>query len=949
MKSDGKVVISTALDNKGLEKGLGSVAGSLGGLAKTVAKTTAVITTAFATAAIAVTKMATDAYAEYEQLVGGVETLFKASADKVMAYAEDAFYTVGISANEYMATVTSFSASLISSLGGDTDKAADVANTALVDMADNANKMGSTLESVKTAYQGFAKQQYQLLDNLKLGYGGTKTEMERLLKDAEAFSGVKYDINNLGDVYEAIHQIQVKLDIAGTTAKEAEKTITGSANMTKAAWKNVLTAIAGGGDLDKAINNLVYSISKYFENIVPVVERSLAGIGELIEKIAPQLVQTVATALIKAIPSLLNAVYQMIIGLAKGIYEGIVALFAGGSATGDISAQLNNVAESAGTAADAERDLADGITEASKAAKKSLAGFDELNILHNDTGDATETAGSAAGVSVNTPVVPSAGEIESAADSTGSALSALREQIKRLSQWTGFTELFENLKAGIEKIDFSAIKTNFAQVFNDLEPIAQASFDGVGTISKSFNKNVGKILGGIASIAGKEIEIATGGVVKFLESEKETISKWITETSQKIATGFDNLSFSADLIFGSFWTALDTNQIEIETSISGLLTSFSDMGMTVGTIFSDMWLGITDGFAAWTEEHKADIEAFFNGIIELGTSFSDTISQIIGDLFGSVMEWWNTDGKEIWDGIVACVGDIMDWVLKLWNESIQPVVQHVMDVAKELWDEHLKPLWDSILELVTSVGDFLLTLWDTILKPVIDWIVDIFGPWFKNVFQGVSDFVGDAIGLVIDAIRNVVKVFKNILNFITCIFKGDWEGAWESIKQFFCDIWDGVWDAIRGVINLVIDAINTLWSGLYNTIRVVVNGIGDIASTIGDLFGQDWGFSIPEDPPKIPRLAQGAVLPPNKPFMAVVGDQKHGTNIEAPLATIQEAVANVMQDQISATLAAAEAIIARQDKILEAIENIEVGDTTIGEAAKRYSRKQAIVCGGAYW
>lgn len=221
--ADGSVVISTALDNKGIEKGVKALKGTLGGLTKVTAKVSASIVAAFGTAAVAITKQASDAYADYEQLVGGVETLFKGGAEKVKGYAEDAFYRAGVSANKYMETVTSFSASLISALGGDTAKAADVADMAMVDMADNANKMGSAVESIQSAYQGFAKQNYTMLDNLKLGYGGTKTEMERLLTDAQAISGIKYDINNLSDVYSAIHEIQKKLGIAGATDRKRKR------------------------------------------------------------------------------------------------------------------------------------------------------------------------------------------------------------------------------------------------------------------------------------------------------------------------------------------------------------------------------------------------------------------------------------------------------------------------------------------------------------------------------------------------------------------------------------------------------------------------------------------------------------------------------------------------------------------------------------------------------
>ena len=397
---DGSIILTTKVDQKGLKSDLKS-------MTSIVTKSFAVIGAAAATATVAITKMAVSAYADYEQLVGGVETLFKGSAQKFIDYANDAFYTAGVSANEYMKQVTSFSASLIRSTAGDTDKAADIANMALIDISDNVNKMGSSMESVTLAYQGFAKQQYMLLDNLKLGYGGTKTEMERLLKDAQALTGVKYDINNLADVYSAIHAIQEELGITGTTAKEAEKTITGSANMMKAAWQNVLSAIAGGGDLDRAINNLVYSIQKYFENIVPVVERSLVGIGRLIEQVAPMLVQNVASALIQSIPNLVNAVYQMIVGLARGIWQGIKALFTGGSGsvTASIKTGIGSISSSADTASDSVSGIGDAAKGAGKAAKKagqeakkSLAAFDDLQIVsEKDTSGAGGAGGGGAG------------------------------------------------------------------------------------------------------------------------------------------------------------------------------------------------------------------------------------------------------------------------------------------------------------------------------------------------------------------------------------------------------------------------------------------------------------------------------------------------------------------------------------------------------------------------
>lgn len=209
-------------------------AGVLDGVFKSVGAAIGSAVIAAGALAVSLGKEAVSAYAEYEQLSGGVETLFKDSSDVVLAYAEEAYKTAGVSANEYLATVTGFSASLIQSLGGDTQAAADKANMALVDMSDNANKMGSDIESLKNAYQGFAKGNMTMLDNLKIGYGGTKEEMERLLADAEKFSGVKFDISSYADIVDAIHIIQTEMGITGTTAIEAEKTVSGSIGMLKA-------------------------------------------------------------------------------------------------------------------------------------------------------------------------------------------------------------------------------------------------------------------------------------------------------------------------------------------------------------------------------------------------------------------------------------------------------------------------------------------------------------------------------------------------------------------------------------------------------------------------------------------------------------------------------------------------------------------------------------------
>lgn len=319
------------------------------GVAK-VGKGLAIAGTAAATAVTALVSKSVGAFADYEQLTGGVETLFGAGGRSVEEYAQSvgksvsdiqgkydslisaqnvvlenankAYMTAGMSANEYMDTVTGFSASLISSLGGDTNKAADYANSALVDMSDNANKMGTDMESIKNAYQGFAKQNYTMLDNLKLGYGGTQEEMKRLLSDAEKLTGQRYDISSFADITQAIHAIQTQMDITGTTAKEASTTISGSWGSLKAAFQNVLVGLTTGGDMfDQSLDALINTAVTFGQNIIPAIKGALSGIGYLIEGLAPVIGETIPPLINDLAPTLANSAVSLISSLVNGLTQ----------------------------------------------------------------------------------------------------------------------------------------------------------------------------------------------------------------------------------------------------------------------------------------------------------------------------------------------------------------------------------------------------------------------------------------------------------------------------------------------------------------------------------------------------------------------------------------------------------------------------------------------------
>ena len=374
MQNKSSIVLNMNLNASGFARGIKSVIGSvknmnesmkdatnsaskmssvmkgIGSSAIKVGKGLAVAGAAAATAVTALVSKSVGAFADYEQLTGGVETLFGAGGRSVEEYAQSvgksvsdiqgkydslmsaqnvvlenankAYMTAGMSANEYMDTVTGFSASLISSLGGDTNKAADYANSALVDMSDNANKMGTDMESIKNAYQGFAKQNYTMLDNLKLGYGGTQEEMKRLLSDAEKLTGQRYDISSFADITQAIHAIQTQMDITGTTAKEASTTISGSWGSLKAAFQNVLVGLTTGGDMfDQSLDALINTAVTFGQNIIPAIKCALSGVGYLIEGLAPVIGETIPPLINDLAPTLANSAVSLISSLVNGLTQ----------------------------------------------------------------------------------------------------------------------------------------------------------------------------------------------------------------------------------------------------------------------------------------------------------------------------------------------------------------------------------------------------------------------------------------------------------------------------------------------------------------------------------------------------------------------------------------------------------------------------------------------------
>ncbi len=298
--------------------------------------------------------------------------------------------------------------------------------------------------------------------------------------------------------------------------------------------------------------------------------------------------------------------------------------------------------------------------------------------------------------------------------------------------------------------------------------------------------------------------------------------------------------------------------------IPNVTNAFSE---TFAPIFSDVMAVAFDEFALDFDFACQQIDKVTKDILQPAFEQAEIVAV---DVFDGIKKSWDEHGAGILEGFQEFKQSLRDIWNTLYDNIIKPVFDRIGGTVSWLWDKHLKPLWDNITDFVGSVGEFLLALWNTVLAPIVDFIVTTVGPVVSHVVGTIGDIVGTVIGVISDVIGGILKSLGGLLDFLTGVFTGDWEKAWSGIKQFFQGIWDGIWGIVKGVVNLIIDGINMLWGGIYSVVSGIINGLGGIAGAIGDLFGQDWHFSMPEEPPLIPKLAKGGIV--SSATTAVIGE-----------------------------------------------------------------------------
>ena len=767
--------------------------------------------------------------ASLQQSLGGIETLFKGSADKVKGYANEAYKTTGLSANAYMENVTGFSASLLQSLGGDTNKAAETANMAMIDMSDNANKMGTSMESIQMAYQGFAKQNYTMLDNLKLGYGGTKQEMQRLLADAEKLTGVKYDINNLSDVYNAIHAIQENLDITGTTAKEAASTFSGSFESMKAAAQNVLGKLALGENILPSLQALAETTSTFlFDNFLPMVGNIFSGLGlvltEGISQIASQLFGDAFG----------SAVYNQL-SRVTGIFQTFFDMIFGSLSKQDNIDILTMLGFSEG-AANQIVNIADNIRVTFE--NIGVVASNVASIIVDFIGDLLGIKDGEQGVNLIGIAFESiTGFIRDASESLNKftswlkdsplALDALKSAVVGItSAWAGYKAVMTVIK-GIE-----AIRNATLAITNGLM-LAQFVRTGALTAAEAANAAATMGASGAFSIFNAVLAANPIGLIVTAVAALVAALIWFftqTETGQQIWSSFVDWIKQAWQgiadFFVNLWSGISEGASTLWDGVVAAWTAYVETVKAVwgaiGTFFSDLWTGIQEfASVAWT-------------------AITSTVMAIVQPFIDGFMNIWNniSDGlTQIWEGIKMIFQGAWEFIKSIFLGAILIIIDLVTGNFNQLGAD-LSLIWEGIQNGISLIWEGIKTYFSGVVDVIVGYATGVFEN-FSNVLSTIWEFIKTATSmawewikstvsnLIIGLIQGAQNLWNNFVSFLSSL--------WENIKSTASAAWAGLKSLVLGFINGLVSGAQTAWNNMKQGVTNVVNSVTNIFKGLANI------------------------------------------------------------------------------------------------------------------
>lgn len=858
MAVDGSLNFDTKVNTSGFNRGTKSISGAMGSLKSQVVKLGTAIGVAFgASQLVKFGKQAIETASDLAEVQNVVDTAFGSMSNKMEDFANTAVETYGISKLTAKQTGSTFMA-MAKGMGIAQGNASDMALSLTGLSADMASFYNVEQDVASTALKSIFTGETETLKQ----FGIVMTEAN--LQAYALSQGITQSISSMSQA----EKVQLRYNYVMQQTSLAQ----GDFAKTQDSWANQ--------------TRILSERWKEFSGTV----------GTL-------LVNTLLPAV-----KLINNALSSLIEYANSAVTSLSKIFGWETETSNATKSVNKTtqetADNLKKSTSEQNNLTKAVNKTTKATKKQnkeiqngLASYDELNVMaqSNNTSDSTPSSSTSQGQGSVEPVstIYQQQSKNDKKDNPGKKLSNnLKTALKDLYKKSGLETFFGNIQKGIDKVNWGAIGDNFKNIFKNLKPIAITAFNGILSIGKSFLGALGSFIGGIISVFGKALQTVTGGIALWLENDKEKIIGFITVISDNLTSGFNNLSTFFQNIFGILGGSIDRMRGLMETSIANMLSGITNFVGSIGTVISEAFNIFSESLVDWTENDGATIGEFFDTIQSQISDVMNLIGTVFNDIGTIISDWWNGEegGAVIFQNICDMFTNIGTTLMNVYNKWIKPVWDFIVDVVMSAWENALKPVFSKIIKFFGKIANLISVLWNNYLSPIVNWLVDVFKPIFVNVFnaiKGVFDtvfsFIGDVVGGFIDAL-------SGLIDFITGVFTGDWKKAWTGIKNFFKGIWDGIWGAIKGVINLIIDGINLLWTGIYTVVSGIVNAIGGIAGAIGDIFGADWEFSMPEEPPLIPKLATGTVVPANYgEFAAILGDNKREPEVVSPLSTMKQA------------------------------------------------------------
>ena len=826
----------------------------------------------------------------FRKQLSNVQNQANAASQKMAA----SFKKIGaaVAAAFSTAMITKFAKSCID-LGSDLAEVQNVVDVTFTTMSDKVNEWAVNAQKAYGLSETMAKKYVGTFGSMAEAFGFTEQQSYDM---ATSLAGLTGDVASFYNLSQDLAYTKLKSVFSGETETLKDLGIV----MTQSALDNYALANGYGKTVKEMTEaekvtlryNFVLGQLKNATGDFTRTQDSWANQTRILTLRFDSLKATIGQGLINALtPALkfLNSLMEKLNEVGEAFQKLTEKIF-GNAGTADTSATPSTDGiESITENADEATSSLDNVAKSAEKAKGSLAGFDKLNVLPNTNSSSSDSG--ASGSSASSGIGQGASS-NSTQNASKGLIDSLKDAFNKMYEKSGFKDFVEKVQKGINSVDWSAIGENCKKIFEKSVPIAQTYLQGVAKVGKSAFGAVGSVVSGLISTTGKNIQTVSGGIAKWLEKDNLKIVGFIDTITTNFSNGFDNLGLFADKWFSLLGQSIDNVRPEMETAISDFMSGLTDFGGAVGVVFSEGFSIASESLVKWVDNDGQEILLFFENLQLMIGDVMTTIGDVFSDIGTTISNWWNGEGSTAFQSICDMFTNIGTTFMNVYNDWIKPAWDFIVSTVQSAWDNCLSPIFEKLLSVFGKIGECISVIWNNYLSPLVNWIVDVLGPVFTNVFNAIGSVFDTVFTLIGDVVGGILDAFGGLIDFITGVFTGNWEKAWQGICDFFTGIWNGIWGLIKGVINLIIDAINLLWSAIYTAIASIVNALGGLVKGIGSLFGQEWGWEMPTDPPLIPKLAKGGIV--KAPTLAVVGDNA-GANtgdpeVISPLSKLQSMI-----------------------------------------------------------